>query len=224
MMFRLTAIAAAATIATTATAGIAPYTETFADGAANWYDQAGTSVLDWVSVGGADSGGYVTTDYNFVDDGPGFPPVLFRGQANFGSSGNAFVGDWLSGGITEFSFFIRHNASEPLQFFARIAPAANFPSVNAVTTEFIAPGQWTQVAFAIEEDNPEFTYGGPPGTFDTVFSDVGNIQIGALAGDLAGVDEVFTFDLDLVSIAVPTPGALALFGVAGLVGYRRRRG
>jgi hypothetical protein len=66
-------------------------------------------------------------------------------------------------------------------------------------------------------------------TFDTVFSNVGIVQVGAsIPSSLAGVDQVVHFDLDRVSIrGVPEPGPAALLalglGCAALVRRHTRR-
>lgn len=206
-----------------ASGAIVPFTEHFSDGASNWYNQSGSAPVAWVADGGAPSGegGYVTATFNFANSAPSSPHLFFRGQANFGSSNNAFVGDWLSAGVTQLSFMVRHNGAQPLAFFARMTGPTNNPSVNAVTTELVAPGAWTAVTFDIVQDNPEFTYSQGSQTFSSIFGNLANIQIGAVAGALAGVDETFTFDLDMVSI-VPTPAsALVLLGV--FAARRRRR-
>ena len=72
---------------------VTPYTEDFTAGPADWYDSAGTSVLDWEPSGGpmGAGDGYVTTSFAFADAGP-FGAILFRGQDEFQSSDDRFVG------------------------------------------------------------------------------------------------------------------------------------
>ncbi|HRP64180.1 MAG TPA: hypothetical protein PK400_12850 [Phycisphaerales bacterium] len=205
-----------------ASGAIVPFTEHFSSSASNWYNQAGSEPASWVAGGGAPGGegGYITATFNFANSVPSSPHLFFRGQANLGSSNGAFVGDWLSAGVTQLRFMVRHNGTQPLAFFARMTGPTNNPSVNAVTSELIAPGAWTAVTFQIVQDNPEFTYSQGSQTFFSIFGNLANIQIGAVAGALAGVDETFTFDLDMVSI-VPTPASA--FVLLGVFAARRRR-
>ena len=184
-----------------AAADVAPFVESFDIGNAAWGDEAGAP-LAWSGSGGADGGGHVSNVFNFVDASPGgFPQVLFRGQDDLGSSGGAFVGDWLAGGITELRFMVRHDAQLPLQWFARMTPAgANFPSVNAV--------------------HPDFVFGGGGDVFSAVFGNFGKLQIGVYGDELAGIDQDYTFQLDQVS-TVPAPACGLL--LTGLLAGRRRR-
>src|SRR5689334_12276662 len=87
-----------------------PYTENFTTDAANWRDGAGATSATWVASGGPDGSSHITTTASafFLDDGD--PVVLFRGQDGFDSSGDAFVGNWISSGINQFSFWVKHDA------------------------------------------------------------------------------------------------------------------
>jgi len=217
------------TLAATASASVEPYTETFADGNANWGTGGDWEVfepLDWQGSGGPDSGAHVTAPKNFVDFEPGgFPLTIFRGQDNFNSSDGAFEGDWISAGVTEFSFWVRHDADIALDYFARFTPiGSNSPSMNVIFSEAVQPNTWTKLSVEIDSNNDDLIPGGPPGTYEAVFGNLGKMQIGADVGQLAGDDQLYHFDLALVSISLPAPGAMALFGlVAALGGSRRRR-
>jgi len=215
--------------ASIAGASVAPFTETFSEGNAAWGTGTAWQLfdpLDWNMTGGPDGGGYVFTSQNFVDTVPvGFPSTFFRGQDNYGSSNGAFVGDWLNSGITEFSFWFRHDAPVALSPFARFTPVgANSPSMNVLFTEQAQANTWTQFTISIDPANPDFVVGGGPGTFDAVFGNLGKIQLGADIAELAGLDQLVTLELALVSIAIPGPGAAALCALFGLTGSRRRRG
>src|SRR5262249_8388056 len=87
-----------------------PYTENFTTDAASRRDGAGTASANWVASGGPDGSSYITTSASafFLDDGD--PVVLFRGQDGFNSSTDAFVGNWISSGINQFSMWVRHDA------------------------------------------------------------------------------------------------------------------
>lgn len=182
-----------------------PFTESFATDAANWRDSPGTATATWLSSGGADAGGYISEDFNFVNSVPGGPPVvLLRGQSNFGASGNNFFGNWIADGVTEFRVWVRHNAPTEVTFFTRFASPAAFPGAFAELTP-VPQGVWTHLTVPIRADNPQFiTFEGS--NFVTVFSNIGRVQIGVeIPNSLAGVDSVYNFDADLVSI-VGLPG------------------
>jgi hypothetical protein len=191
-----------------------PFTEDFAVGTANWFtDSGGTTPPFFALTGGPDGGSFVGHSFNFVNSAPSDTPLFFRGQATFGSSNGAFVGDWIAGGVSELSASVRHSGDASLIFFARVAPAGG-PGVVALSAP-VPGGTWTQLSFPILSSG--FINEGPPGMafFNNVMSNVGNVQFGALPGSLAGVDHAVDFDLDKVAI-VPEPAALALllFGSA----------
>ena len=212
-----------------AAAGVIPHTEDFASGNAAWGTGTDWQLFDplhWSAGGGPDGSAYVTTAQNFADAVPtGFPLTLFRGQDNFGSSDGAFSGDWLDVGITEFSFWFRHDAPIALNPFARFTPVgSNSPSMNVFFSEFVEANTWTKLTIDISEDNPDFVVGGGPGTYQNVFGNLGKMQLGADVNALVGLDQLVTFDLALVSIAVPGPGAAGMLMFAACAGRRRRRG
>lgn len=218
------AFAAIAVMTTGATAGAAltpPISEDFESGAAGWTDNI-TAPLTEVAGGGWDGGAYVSTQFNFSNAVDGDTPVLFRGETSGGNASNgAFKGDWIADGITEFSFWVRHDAAAPIAFFTRFSPTARFPGGTAIAFAPVFANTWTEVTFSIDPMSRNFvTFEG--GTFEQVFSDMSNLQIGvAVDGSLAGVTAPITFDLDFVR-AVPAPGAsLALVGA--MAATRRRR-
>ena len=200
---------------------IVPFTEDFDFDAANWFDTSGANPVEWVPAGGPDGGAYVRTIFSFVNSLPDDPAVLFRGHDEFDSSGDAFVGDWITEGVSDFSFFIRHHAPLPLTAFTRFASPVNFPGAVAIGFVPVVPDVWTQIPIAIDPKNPQFiTFEGTD--FETVFSNIGNLQIGVIVPkELAGLDADFIFDLDKVSI-IPSPAAVPLV-VMGLLLTRRRR-
>jgi hypothetical protein len=220
----------AAGFSSAARAVIVPFTEHFVSNAANWYDPPGTAPASWVADGGPDASSYISTIFNFVDQAPGQPipsnaVALFRAQDEFNSSDHAFEGDWIDGGVTDFSFWVRHNAPSAMNFFARFATANNFPAWSGVEFAPIAPNTWTQISFEISFDNPNLFYEGPPPSpaqFEEVFRNIGHVQVGVFGGSMAGIDHEVTFDLDQPTVA-PSPSALALLALSGLCRRPRRR-
>jgi len=223
---RMTALSTAAIVliglAPVVHADVDPFVEDFDAGPANWRDVGGVDDLDWSASGGPDGGAFAFTDFNFVDNQEGDSQILFRGHDEFNSSNNAFVGNWFDKSVSEFSFFVRHDAPFPLTYFTRFASPANFPGAIAVKFTPVLPNQWTEIIFDIDPDNPEFvSFEGTD--FETVFSNIGHLQIGvSVSEELAGFDRSLTFDLDKVQV-VPAPAALALLAGAGLTMRRRRR-
>jgi hypothetical protein len=214
-------------ITSNAGATLVPFTEDFAADASDWRDAPGTTDLTYNAAGGPDGSSYASGTFNFVASLATDMPAIHRGHDEYGtsgSSGGAFVGDWITGGVTSFSAFVRHDAGVPLMFFTRWAGPVNFPGAAGVTGP-VMPNTWTQISFAVNPGSP-FVYEGPPSTYGSVFSNVGHIQIGVFQpGEvLAGQDFNYTFDLDQVSVT-PEPGSIALLGagVVCVIARRRRR-
>ena len=170
-----------------------PFLESFDNDTANWKDISRQD-LTFVATGGADGGGYVSTEFAFAAAGS-FGAVPFRGEASFGASDGAFVGDWIAAGVEGVSMRVRHNAPIPLVFGARFASPFNFPGTSAIRFQPVLPsaftgGQFTEMSFAIEEGNPAFvTFEGSD--FQTVFSNIGNVQVSAdIPSSFAVIDEI----------------------------------
>lgn len=199
-----------------------PFTETFNTDTAGWRNAAGAA-LDWTASGSFDGSGFASASFNFANNASGEDLVMIRGQDGFDSSGDAFVGNWLSSGVGEFSTYVRHDGPGPLNFFARFASPFNFPGAVAIEFTPVEAGEWTQLTFSIDALNPQFvTFEGSD--FTSVFSNIGNIQIGVRVSDaLAGLNQVVTFDIDNAAIAIPAPGAATWIAMAGLAAIRRRR-
>jgi hypothetical protein len=203
-----------------ADAASVPFTERFDSTNSGWTDNASTSLTFTGSGGQADGGGYVSTTFNFVGQvAGGQGPVLFRAtNGTPGASGNAFVGNWLTEGVTELTAWVRHDSDVPLNYFARFAAPTGFPGAVAVQFAPVlassGPDGWTQIQFAIFPGNPQFvSFEGSD--FTTVFGNVGRVQIGvSIPAGLAGVDRVIHFELDSVTIT-PEPALLGLVLVVG---------
>lgn len=218
----LVALSLSAVFGSAARAAIVPFTEDFATDAAGWRDSAGTASLSWQSAGGPDGGSFVSGVFNFANSATDDTVVQFRGQDEFGSSGGAFVGNWIADGVSEFTAYVRHDAGVPLNFFVRFSGPANFPGGTAVSFAPVPTGTWAPITIPIDASNPQFvSFEGTD--FDTVFGNVGHVQIGVSVPEgLAGVDAPVSFDLDKVAI-VPEPAVLTLLCVGATVGLLRRR-
>ncbi|MFO0831319.1 MAG: hypothetical protein U0637_05670 [Phycisphaerales bacterium] len=214
----LTALLSGYALAAQASALTAPYTETFDSAAANWSSGSTFTALTYQPSGGPDGSAYGTRSVSFATNPVGDIPLLFRGQSNFGSSGGNFWGDWIAGGVTSFSFSVRHNAPVPVTFFARFTPGA--VGAVALVSPPLAPNTWATFTVPIDPSTP-FVYEGT--TFGTVFNNINRVQVGVMVDSaIAGQAGPYTFDIDNVSI-VPAPGVAGLAGLAGLVALRRRR-
>lgn len=217
----VTALAAVMFAAVSATqAATVPFTENFTTDNANWKNAASAD-LAYLASGGPDSSSYVTGTFSFATSLANDTPVLLRGQDNFNASGDAFVGNWISDGVTELTAYVRHNAPMPLNFFARIVSSANFPGAIAVDFVPVLPNTWTQVTFDVSATSFQFvSFEGS--NYNAVFSNIGNVQLGvSVPAGLAGYTPAVTFDLDQPSIT-PEPASLGLLAAGGLALLRRR--
>jgi hypothetical protein len=202
-------------------AAVIPFTEDFSTGTASWKNASNADVTYAPSGGpGGASDGYISVQRTFTAN-PNSAQTIFRGQDQFDSSGDAFVGNWLAAGITRFSYWVRHNAASDLTFGTRFATSANSPGANGIGTPINAPPNvWTMVEIPISpaDISPE-----PPSTFNAVFGSIGNLQISVRPGN--NLNTQIAFDLDRVTI-VPEPatyGMLCLAAAVGMLIARYRR-
>ncbi len=200
-----------------------PYTEDFTLNNANWKQNGQTTFATFNAAGGPDGSSYISSTFNFVgnvvDDGP----VLHRANLADSASGGNFFGNWIAAGGTKFSAYVRHNATAPLDYFARFTGAPASPGVIAFQPVTVQPNTWTFVEFNVSPTSPDFFYEG--GSYAGIFSNVSRVQFGAsVSAALAGLDQDFTFDLDQVNV-IPEPTALALsvLGLGGVIVRRRNR-
>lgn len=216
--------AAAMSLPLNLSAQVATFTENFDSGTSDWRDAAG-GALTFNASGGPDGSSFVSTSFNFAASSDGDTPVLFRAQDEFGSSGGAFEGNWITSGVNEFSVFVRHDLAAPVNFFARFSGPLNFPGTTAVAFAPVFANTWTEITFAIDPLNPAFvTFEGSD--FNTIFSNVGHVQIGiSVPTGFGGTGASLNIDIDQASVnVVPEPTSLALLGgVSALVLLRRRK-
>lgn len=199
-----------------AVAAVDPFTETFDANNSNWLDSA-NAAAGWSN---SPTGGFIFNRFNFANQTPGSTPVLFRGNNSPLASGGKFFGNWITSGVTEFAFDVRHNFDGDLTFFTRLA-ISPFPGATILSTTTVAKDTWTTVTFSIDPSNPLFlSFEGSD--FNTVFSAISRVQIGvATPAALAGANTTVTFALDNVRV-VPTPASALVLGLIPLAGRRRR--
>jgi hypothetical protein len=203
-----------------ATALIVPFTEDFTSGASNWLNGA-SAAPTWSATGGVDDGGYLSAP-GAISAG-GFGTIVFRGNAAADASGDAFVGNWLTGGVSTFSAFVRHDAPVALNFYARLDAGAGRA---ASSLDFSVPvGGWFQLNIPITEAS--FQSYGAAGTgtaaFNSVFSGIQNVQIAlSTSQDPSTAGQTYNVSLDRVA-TVPEPHTLSMLTLAALgFGFLRR--
>jgi len=208
----LVPLAIAAITIVPAQALLVPFTEDFTSGAANWLNGSSTAP-GWSATGGVDGGGYISA--------PGAITIVFRGNASADASGDAFVGDWISGGVSTFSAYLSHNAPVALNFYARLDAGSG--RAGSTVDFSVAPGAWFQLEVPIVNAPTSFqSYGA--GSFATVFNGIQNVQIALSATqDPSTAGQTYNVSLDRVAI-VPEPGTMALLaiGALGLALFRGR--
>jgi hypothetical protein len=198
-----------------------PVTEDFDLTTANWKNVASADLTHGPSGGVGDSG-YVATSLAFTN-APTGSSVLFRGHDVFNSSGDAFVGNWLAAGIEQLSAYVRHNAPQPVDYFARVATPANFPGVIFSALTAVQPNTWTRLDFQVSPTSPLTTVEGAPSSYNAALSNIGNVQVAVRVPEALATDQTaYAFDLDSISIAVPEPaGAVLMILAAAMCSLRR---
>lgn len=208
--------------ATLASGSVVPFTESFDTDTSNWLSGS-FSPTTWVSNGALDGSSYITTNVDLNTAGP-FGLTLLRGHDDFDASGDAFVGNYLTSGITTVEFDFRHNAGVDLDIALRLASSANTPGLAVQTGGLVASGEWVHLSFSLFFGNPLMTLEGPPTPelFNAVMTQIGNVQVSSFRPDGLSTPLLVDFDLDNVTIT-PTPSSAALLGFGGLIATRRRR-
>jgi len=203
-----------------------PYTEEFAAGVAGWEGSSGDPLV-FEGSGGPDSSSHASTSFNYFGYSSPFGagPVLFRANDSDGASGDAFVGDWIAGGVQQLSVWVFHDTPESLSFYLRVAVPTNFPGAVIANPTLVAPNTWTELVFPIDPGSSLCT--GETITCAQALASVGNLQFGTSApAALAALDESHHLAIDRVAISnVPEPatGSLLALGVVGLAAASRGR-
>jgi len=207
---------AAAVLINQSQALVVPFIEDFESGNANWATTNSNVFSTWVGTGGVDGGGYISASATVPTQPPGggFGFIAFRGNDANNASGDAFVGNWLEGGVTLFTTYVRHNATGDLSIYARLDAGSGRAGSSVPIT--VAPNTWTPLSIPIVDSPGSFqSYGA--GTFNTVFGGIQNVQIALSAEQnpiLSGQN--ITMDVDRISV-VPEPGTIGLAGGAGVL-------
>lgn len=222
MSKRIATLAALAAFTTTSNAQILGFLEDFNTDSAGWRNFAGTTDLEWINSGGPDASPYASSTYNLSLASGMFPPTVIRAHATYPSSGGAYVGDWISAGVTGVSFSFRHDLSEAIILGGRFATPNNQQGASVITSFAVEPNTWTTVTYDLTPDSTDIISFGS-GSYGSIFSNVGNIQLGFyVPAGLAGQNIDVRFDIDNFAI-VPAPGTVALGMMGALAATRRRR-
>jgi hypothetical protein len=205
-----------------ASALVVPFTEDFSAGNSSWSTGNTNVAAGWSAAGGVLDGSYITSTGTVLTTG--FGAIVFRGNAAADASGDAFVGDWLTGGVGAFSAFVRHDAPTSLNFYARLDAGAGRAGSSI---DFSVPsGTWFQLNIPILDAPTSFqSYGA--GTFATVFNNIQNVQIAISTNQApAVVGQTYNIGLDQVSV-VPEPSTFSLLGLGAIAVtffcFRRRK-
>jgi hypothetical protein len=218
----LTTAVVSCVFAMQASAGVVGFNESFSANSASWRNANGAADLAWFSSGGPSGGSYASSTFNLISTtAGGFPPTVIRAQQGYGSSGGAFVGNWIADGVTGVSFRFRHDLSEAVNVTGRFASANNFPGAAVVAFAPVQANVWTTIFIDLTATSPNFvSFEGS--SYAAVFSNIGNMQFGfTVPAALVGQNIDGHFDIADFNI-VPAPGALALIGLVGLARRRAR--
>jgi hypothetical protein len=225
-MFRVSIVLTFLLLGATKVAALeVPYLEDFPENERNWRPRDSSQFLDFAETGGPDAGSYATTELSYLDSATPFGsgPVVFRANTDANASGGNFFGNWNNRGVTEFRAWVRHDTGQNLTYFLRVATAANFPGAIIDNDETVPSGEWTQISWILDRNDPACQ--GEGVTCAQAFANVGVLQIGTDApGTLDDDPALYTMDIDKVEvIGVPEPAQAILAVVGALVMATTRR-
>jgi hypothetical protein len=218
--------------------GVVPFTEHFTTNHSNWTEESTAVFATHNAAGGPApaSSSYISALKNTAMKSSGDATIVFRGQNNLGSSGNAFTGNWLADGINHFSVYVYHEAPVALPFFVRFATTFAFPGTNGMDGNTVPPNTWTQLNFDIHPSQIDVTLF--PETddpmeklnfFNQSFSTFGRFQVGFVTPAAMAMNTTsYKYAIDQVSITgpgvpEPTVGTLLMMAGSFVVSRRRRR-
>lgn len=212
---RLLGIAAVVALAAPVSAVTLPFTEDFSVNASGWLN-ATSGPLTWNATGGPDGGSYVSSTLGSLS---GNGTIQFRANDSANASGDAFVGNWITSGVSVISADVFHDAPQAITFFFRFAGAGAMVGFAPA----VAPNTWTTISVVISPGT--LTPAG--GSFATTMAAISNLQIGvSVPVELESVP--FTYGVDEVTI-VPEPatagllaGGLTLMAIGGRCRAARR--
>jgi hypothetical protein len=230
----ITAAAATFLFAATASNALAIdiFTEDFTNNSANWANFGSSAFLDYHPTDGPDGGAYASGAFSFETRTAGSLTVVLRARHDnpWNSSGDAFRRNWEAEGIRRVSAYVKHDYTEPLSYFMRVAfagPMGAFPGGTYLATTPVAPNTWTQLKFDVSPSSPQLPPGGLEGsTWHDVFKDVGFVTFGvAIPNGQAANSTFYNFGIDKVTIFTPEPASalLAATAVVGLAVMSCRR-
>lgn len=223
VVFAVTCLA----ISTASHAVTVPFTEDFSSGDAGFTNDVNAAPI-YSATGGPGGSAYIRNDFNFSGTSPSpFPgspatsPPLFRAGST--SSGGAFVGNWITDGVSQISFDVRHDITGTVDFYARFASPTNFPGATAVSFTPVATNTWQTITIDINPSNPEFvSFSGT--NFNTVFSNIGIVQFGIVVpSGLIGQNVNQNIDLANVNVIPEPASVMTLLGLGSVVMLRRSR-
>ena len=129
----IAACAAAWVAAESAQSAINGFNERFVAGSAGWRNANGAAELAWTAGGGPGGLAYASSTFNLsATTAGGFPPTVIRAHASYGSSGGAYVGNWIADGADRVTFLFRHDLSEAVTVTGRFATPTNAPGASVV--------------------------------------------------------------------------------------------
>jgi len=208
---------------TTASAGIVGgQVDDFEEGTAQgWGNPTDTSGL---MLGGPSGAGdtYLNVFTNFNTSGPGSTPAVFNTDQ--------WAGDYIASGVDEISMDLANFTTvhaDPTTLNLRLMIFTGFGSIftTTATVDLANDGAWGTYSFDISEGGVTLVDGGID--YETAMTDVTRLLIRHQPGAPAGINgappfPVGNFGVDNIT-ALPTPGGVAILGMATLLSARRRR-